>query len=1691
MGKYKDITLDRDRAFDINSLNELLTQGKSILTEAVNISQKMETSIASISGIYSGIDGEYKVGNLGSGIASLSGTLKKDIYQDTINRMDKILTNLINDMPSHDNSLAQSMSSIQEVLGSVKVRINELRGLLETGDVNLNYTEFSQRLKDLKASWDETTEDLAEFLVEIENDMLGVSAAAAQYIGDPVNLSTGNFVYDHEDLKIDGELPLSFHRYYNSKDRHKGSMGRCFVHNYECHLEENTETGKITVFMEDGQKKTFLKTKDNTYQNLYSATETLIKDKNSHILTKLTGECITYNEVGQMIRQENRHGRGITFFYNETGKLKKAEADNNTFLTYSYDEAGQLICVMDHTGRSVKLSYERGKLVAVKNPLGNIYAYRYGKNGRIEETINPRGYTTVKNTYDEKRRITYQEFPDGGHMEYVYDDSKRQVILTERNGRQITYIHDSRYRNTDVLYEDGTKEHFEYNERNQRVLYVDRNGNSTRMAYDNRGNLTQVINALGMKLSITYDANNKPTNIKVNGKEKQKNSFDGKGNLLETIDALFRKTIFAYNEAGLPKTIIQPDGSTIHMVYDSRGNIIEMMDANGGKIAYTYDELNRVIQVIDPNGNQMNLTYDKADNIHTLTNAVGDVRTFEYNESNKVTKITDFDGSIIQRTYNVLNKPEEVTDQLGRTTKLQYDVMWNLARITLPDGAETYYHYDGNNRLECIEDAAGNTISYVYDGNGNRISQKDQIGYTTRFTYDASGRLIHTEGEKGAGMSYTYDVEGHVIEAQDSLGNKVCMEYDEAGQLIKESNTMGDSRTYDYTSMGKVKSITDEVGRITIYSYLPGGRLSEVFYNDGTKESYTYDANGNIKTHTDKNGFVLAYDYDSLDRIIRISGSGGEKKEYTYDAVGNVTSMTDVYGHITHYEYSLTSQLVKVTDALGNETEYIYDLCDRLIEINQYGEEINGQVFGLDEDLLHAEKQNHDNRICHVTRYQRNKLGQVEIITDALGYTEHFTYDAKGQLIEKLDKEGYLTKYGYTALGDVNHITYADGREVKLSYNPLRQLEEMEDWLGITKIKNDAMGRAVKVQYPDGREVSYTYGKSGERTGIIYPNGRKVVYKYDNQLRLCELKDEEDSITYTYGENGKLAQKTFPNGMETSYVYNAEGHLAELTHRDAEGIIDHYIYQYDLLGNKVSIEKQRRGLTEESGFYTYGYDALGRISAVTKNGGNLRTYEYDAFGNRSLLKEGDIETTYTYNAMNQLVSKVDVMNEETYAYDKRGNLSLVMKNGALKNQYTYGAINRLELAINEKGKVASYVYNGLGHRIGKTIGTITDKNEGCGDFQRTDILDPLNRMKEQIIYPETRIQYTIDLTKNYHNLLQKEEGENSQIYLWDGSVAGMAECGSRCEKYYFQDEMGSMIRLVDKNGEIVESYGYDEFGQDLYGNQGTMQPFGYTGYQVDRIARTYYAQAREYMPEQGSFIAVDVVEGNKFIPLTQNLYKYCLNQPFRYIDPMGCTEESSDSDLNERIEEGAFGYIVSGLSISNAFVGTYLKRGIVSAVRPNNIGRGLWAKIVSQDLDDVARFCGASQDDIVRGLANAKITGLFPKILNKIAYIGAFIDAGIGIKENVEAGSTWQKTTSDAVVDVAVSGTSIWAAGAAGSAIGTLAGSFAPGAGNIIGAIGGFVVGILIYVGTDVIEVKGKTIRDHIKDGISGLFGWD
>ena len=116
----------------------------------------------------------------------------------------------------------------------------------------------------------------------------------------------------------------------------------------------------------------------------------------------------------------------------------------------------------------------------------------------------------------------------------------------------------------------------------------------------------------------------------------------------------------------------------------------------------------------------------------------------------------------------------------------------------------------------------------------------------------------------------------------------------------------------------------------------------------------------------------------------------------------------------------------------------------------------------------------------------------------------------------------------------------------------------------------------------------------------------------------------------------------------------------------------------------------------------------------------------------------------------------------------------------------------------------------------------------------------------------------------------------------------MEEEGAESGFYaYLQDDLGSPMHLLNEDGKIRESYGYDEFGMELFSEEnrgGRIQPFGYTGYQMEEAGGVYYAQARRYDAGAGRFISEDKIKGFTSMPYTLNQYSYCWNRPLDYVD---------------------------------------------------------------------------------------------------------------------------------------------------------------------------------------------------------------
>ena len=1315
---------------------------------------------------------------------------------------------------------------------------------------------------------------------------------------DPINMNTGNFLYEKEDLIIPGMTRLSFKASYNSMDETRGSMGEGWHHNHETCLRRE-KAGMLTLCRGDGKEIPYRPLAGGLYAPVMGDKGLLAESSGGWRYVDGEGEEHIFSPEGRLLVHKDKKGSTRTYTYNEKGQVTSVEGAGGIRLLFRYNKENNLISVKDHTDREVRLWYRYGKLWKFVNALEYEYTYGYNENGKLESVLTPRGITGVKNEYDAKGRVLKQKLPDGSTVELRYDDANMRTYLKEPDGNLVFYECDDKSRNTRTVYQDG-EETYQYNDRNQKTLYVDKNGNATRYRYDGEGNLTGITNALKEQAEFTYDKKGRMLTAAVDGKKRVINAYDEKGRLIETADAAGRSRKTDYDEKGLPVCLTQPDGSRFQITRDERGNIEKITDPYGGETSYAYDGLNRVAATTDAEGNVTSYEYDARNHLIKVSSPEGNTRTYTYNESGKPVQMEDFDEGTLSITYNALGKPEKLTDKEGRAVKRFYNEMGKLSEEISPGGAATRFTYDKNSRLVraeirkgAKEEEAASVVSYAYDPAGNLLKTQagngKEVLSETSYVYDALNRVIQVIDPAGGKTVYAYDRTGHVSSITDAAGNRRSFAYNDAGELTEETDIRGNTIRYEYNLLGQLSSVTDGMGRKTRHYYLPGGRLEKTVYPDGREMRYAYDKLGRVVRKTDGQGYTLNYTYDCMGRVLSTASSAGQKKTYTYDAAGNVTSMKDANGNTTVYEYTLSGRLKAVTDALGNRAEYAYDKEDRLIYICQMGK--NGE----------------ENR---ETFYERDPLGQVECIRDALGCEEHFRYDALGRTILKTDREGYRTEYEYTPDGKVKHIAYGDGTGVEMEYTALRQLRAVKDWLGETRIERDEAGAPTEITDHKGRTVSYEWGSMGERRSITYPDGRKALYEYDGLLRLQKMQIQGDEgeggslsriglsgrtagrpeeINYKYDEMGRLAEKLLPEGMRTRWLYDERGQLRELVHEDRYGVLDRYQYEYDLMGNKTAITKERRGLKEESGRYEYGYDSLSRLASVSKDGDAIRAYAYDSFGNRSSLEDfgRGRNTSYHYDALNRLMYKEEGGARTDYGYDKRGNLVREETEGRLLHGYEYGAMNRLSKSWNDKGGESLYLYNGLGQRMGRSI----------------------NGREED---------YLLDLTKPYHNLMEIYKGEEcSQRFYLDGTAAAVEEA-SKIRKtqgrspfpglhYYLQDELGSPVR-VSGYGEKESSsagrnnyltYGYDEFGNDPgeeleeagipnpYDRQGMEQPLGYTGYRYDEGSGTYFAQAREYQSKSGRFMAEDVLKGKGTIPETLNRYKYCFCNPLTIIDKNG------------------------------------------------------------------------------------------------------------------------------------------------------------------------------------------------------------
>ena len=305
-------------------------------------------------------------------------------------------------------------------------------------------------------------------------------------------------------------------------------------------------------------------------------------------------------------------------------------------------------------------------------------------------------------------------------------------------------------------------------------------------------------------------------------------------------------------------------------------------------------------------------------------------------------------------------------------------------------------------------------------------------------------------------------------------------------------------------------------------------------------------------------------------------------------------------------------------------------------------------------------------------------------------------------------------------------------------------------------------------------------------------------------------------------------------------------------------VVVKYVYTLGASGERLKSEELDRTVE-------YTYDSLYRLTSETITKGKTKTtytYAYDSVSNRTLKNVDGVETVYTYNALNQLVSENDI----SYEYDLNGNV-VRMTSPTKSALYVYNAENQLIRATVQSGNnvsVEEYEYDYAGNRTAKS-------SEGETTRYLLDINGELAYVLAEMDNDGTEKCY---YTRGDELISQERDGKTS---------------------YYVYDGHGSVRALTNDSGKVTDKYVYDAFSNLISSTGRTENDFLFAGEQFDPVTGLYYLRARYMNPSVGAFISMGSYSGSIDDPVSLHKYLYANANPVSNSDPSGY---STLADLN-------------------------------------------------------------------------------------------------------------------------------------------------------------------------------------------------
>jgi YD repeat-containing protein len=254
-----------------------------------------------------------------------------------------------------------------------------------------------------------------------------------------VNLDTGLYIRENEDLVVGGTPRLTLQRTYLSSYRASKELGVGTTHAGEWYVIGDGKQFKWAALVRPGVSRvTFERTSSGTslFNAMFEHRTTPGEWQGARLgwtgidwaLRQLDGSLSRFRPCGpdkksvcSIVQQRDADGHVIDYRRDAAGRLSRMETASNRWIAFDYDEKSRIVRAHDSTKREVRYAYdERGRLTGVTSSDGLVHRYTYTDRDEMA-TISEPG-TDIENTYDQNGRcIRRVNRHSNGSEPFVFD----------------------------------------------------------------------------------------------------------------------------------------------------------------------------------------------------------------------------------------------------------------------------------------------------------------------------------------------------------------------------------------------------------------------------------------------------------------------------------------------------------------------------------------------------------------------------------------------------------------------------------------------------------------------------------------------------------------------------------------------------------------------------------------------------------------------------------------------------------------------------------------------------------------------------------------------------------------------------------------------------------------------------------------------------------------------------------------------------------------------------------------------------------------------------------------------------------------------------------------------------------------------------------------------------------------------